>query len=69
MATDEDRRALRTEIYRRDDGKWAWRAVAGNGQIVGTDGGQGYNNEFDAAAGCVLVTGIGPEVVRVDDSA
>jgi hypothetical protein len=26
----------------RSDGKFAWRIVADNGQIVATDGGQGY---------------------------
>jgi uncharacterized protein YegP (UPF0339 family) len=31
------------EIYRRKDGKWAWRIRASNGQTVATDGGQGYN--------------------------
>lgn len=40
---------IRVEVYRRHDGKWAWRAVAPNGDIVATDGGQGYENHADAA--------------------
>lgn len=34
-------------LYTRTDGKWAWRLVV-NGNIVATDGGQGYENEADA---------------------
>lgn len=34
-------------LYKRTDGKWAWRLVV-NGNIVATDGGQGYSNESDA---------------------
>jgi uncharacterized protein YegP (UPF0339 family) len=34
-------------LYTRVDGKWAWRLVS-NGQIIATDGGQGYENESDA---------------------
>jgi uncharacterized protein YegP (UPF0339 family) len=36
------------EVYKRGDGKWAWRLKASNGQIVATDGSQGYNNSADA---------------------
>lgn len=35
-------------LYKRTDGKWAWRLEADNGQVIATDGGQGYNNENDA---------------------
>lgn len=35
-------------LYTRSDGKWAWRLKADNGEIVATDGGQGYENEDDA---------------------
>lgn len=35
-------------LYRRDDGLWAWRLTADNGQVIATDGGQGYENEDDA---------------------
>lgn len=35
------------EVYRRTDGKWAWRLVASNGNIIATDGGQGYENRAD----------------------
>ena len=40
---------MKLEIYRRADGKWAWRLKAGNGQVVATDGGQGYENLGDVA--------------------
>jgi uncharacterized protein YegP (UPF0339 family) len=35
-------------LYRREDGKWAWRLVANNGRVIATDGSQGYNNESEA---------------------
>ena len=35
-------------LYKRSDGKWAWRLEADNGRIIATDGGQGYDNESDA---------------------
>lgn len=38
------------QIYRRDDGKYAWRIKAGNNEIVATDGGQGYENLADCEA-------------------
>jgi uncharacterized protein YegP (UPF0339 family) len=36
------------EIYRRADGKYGFRVKASNGQIVATDGSQGYNDKADA---------------------
>jgi uncharacterized protein YegP (UPF0339 family) len=33
-------------LYKRTDGKWAWRLVS-NGNVIATDGGQGYENESD----------------------
>jgi uncharacterized protein YegP (UPF0339 family) len=36
------------EVYKRTDGKWAFRVKASNGQIVATDGGQGYGAKGDA---------------------
>jgi uncharacterized protein YegP (UPF0339 family) len=36
------------ELYRRTDGRWAWRIRAANGQVVATDGGQGYESKTDA---------------------
>lgn len=36
------------EVYEREDGKWAWRLKAANGEIIATDGGQGYENKQDA---------------------
>jgi uncharacterized protein YegP (UPF0339 family) len=35
-------------LYTRADGKWAWRLVADNGQIIAVDGSQGYEKEDDA---------------------
>jgi uncharacterized protein YegP (UPF0339 family) len=35
-------------LYKRSDGKWAWRLEADNGRVIATDGGQGYENEGDA---------------------
>jgi uncharacterized protein YegP (UPF0339 family) len=35
-------------LYTRNDGKWAWRLTADNGQIIAVDGNQGYDNEDDA---------------------
>ncbi len=36
------------EIYKRADGKYGFRVKASNGQIVATDGSQGYNDKADA---------------------
>jgi uncharacterized protein YegP (UPF0339 family) len=33
-----------TEVYRREDGKFDWRARHKNGNIVATSGGQGYDD-------------------------
>lgn len=35
-------------VYQRPDKKWGWRLRADNGNIIATDGGQGYENEADA---------------------
>jgi uncharacterized protein YegP (UPF0339 family) len=35
-------------LYKRADEKWAWRLEADNGDIIATDGSQGYENEGDA---------------------
>jgi len=34
-------------VYKRKDGRWAWNLTV-NGEVVATDGGQGYENESDA---------------------
>jgi hypothetical protein len=39
---------MKVQVFRRVDGKWDWRAVAGNGRIVATSGGQGYRKPFEA---------------------
>ncbi len=36
------------EVYKRKDGNWAFRVKASNGQVVATDGGQGYNEKSSA---------------------
>lgn len=36
------------EIYKRNDDKWAFRVKASNGEIVATDGGQGYEAKASA---------------------
>ncbi len=36
------------EFYQRADFRWAFRIKASNGQIVATDGGQGYESKSDA---------------------
>ena len=36
------------EIYKRNDGKWAFRVKASNGEVVATDGGQGYEAKGSA---------------------
>jgi uncharacterized protein YegP (UPF0339 family) len=35
-------------VVQRTDKKWGWQLVTDNGNIVATDGGQGYENESDA---------------------
>lgn len=37
-------------VFQRKDKKWAWHLEADNGQIVATDGSQGYENYDDAQA-------------------
>ena len=34
-------------VYKRSDGRWAWRLKASNGLTIATDGGPGYENESD----------------------
>lgn len=36
------------EIYKRADGKYGFRVKASNGQVVATDGSQGYSDKGDA---------------------
>jgi uncharacterized protein YegP (UPF0339 family) len=37
-------------VYKRTDGKWARRRCADNGNIIATDGSQGYSRSSDARA-------------------
>lgn len=39
---------VRASVFKRIDGRYAWHMVAQNGQIIATDGGQGYENRADA---------------------
>ncbi|WP_194385353.1 YegP family protein [Microbacterium luteum] len=49
----------RIEFYKRTDGKWAWRLIASNGQVIATDGGQGYENRADCErVGKAIVVGL-----------
>ena len=50
----------RVEVFRREDSLWAWRLRAFNGQIVATDGAQGYARIGDCweEARDVLVPGL-----------
>jgi uncharacterized protein YegP (UPF0339 family) len=36
------------EIFKRADGKFGFRVHASNGQVVATDGNQGYSSKSDA---------------------
>lgn len=36
------------EVYQRSDGRYAWHLIANNGNVIATDGGQGYENKSDA---------------------
>ncbi|WP_121191623.1 YegP family protein [Motilibacter peucedani] len=36
------------ELFKRADGKFGFRVTASNGQVVATDGGQGYSSKADA---------------------
>lgn len=38
------------EVFKRSDGKFGFRVKAANGQVVATDGGQGYSAKADATA-------------------
>lgn len=37
-------------VFQRTDCKWAWHLEADNGDIIATDGSQGYENEKDCQA-------------------
>lgn len=52
-------RIILLDFYNREDGKWAWRAKARNGEILANDAGQGYENKGDCMDAATLVTGVG----------
>jgi uncharacterized protein YegP (UPF0339 family) len=55
---------VRIEVFQRVDGKWDWRAVAQNGRIVATSGGQGYRKAWEAKRGFIAAAAvIGPAFV------
>ena len=35
-------------VIERTDGRWGWSLEADNGDVIATDGSQGYENEDDA---------------------
>ncbi|AZS48120.1 YegP family protein [Microbacterium oxydans] len=37
-------------VFQRSDKKWGWRLQADNGQVIATDGNQGYESEAIARA-------------------
>lgn len=50
--------ANRLDVYQREDNRWGWRLIAGNGRIIATDGSQGYENRADCEAmGAAIVSG------------
>lgn len=44
-------RPYRLQVYRRTDKLFDWRILAGNGEIVATSGGQGYERGDKAEEG------------------
>ncbi|AMM31511.1 hypothetical protein SA2016_0823 [Sinomonas atrocyanea] len=32
-------------VYQRPDSNWGWRLISDNGNVIATDGGQGYEHE------------------------
>ena len=60
------------EVFKRTDGRWAWRIrSANNGQIIATDGSQGFENREDAAQMMLEILGDGERITidtRVDGS-
>lgn len=64
---------VRAEVFARTDGTWAWRAIAANNQIVGSDAGQGYVDRAEAEAMMRRVLGgeyavaVGRQVIPVPD--
>ena len=51
------------EVFKREDDKFAWHIVEDNGQIVATDGGQGYENRNECVEMAKLVTSDQFEIV------
>ena len=47
---------MELDVYERNDGRYAWRLTV-NGNIVATDGGQGYENKEDCEAVALRVVG------------
>lgn len=55
---------LRVEVFRRADRRWTWHAVdRSNGQIVGTDGAQGYENRSECLRMAQHVTRRAPKLL------
>lgn len=58
---------MKIEVYRRKDGKWAWRVRALNNKIVAVDGAQGYEHKGDAMQMAEEITSGGPMTMEVLD--
>ncbi|MDX6199508.1 MAG: hypothetical protein QOJ79_2659 [Actinomycetota bacterium] len=56
------------EIFKRADGKFGFRVTASNGQVVATDGGQGYSGKGDAKSTLekLLAGGYGGDIKDAD---
>jgi len=52
--------STRFELYRDTDGKWRWRFVHRNGNIL-ADSGEGYSRKTDAKQGIETIKQHGPE--------
>lgn len=59
------KRPMTATIYRREDGRFAWRIQAANGRIVATDGGQGYDRKRDARRMLEKITALAWQDLRI----
>lgn len=59
---------MKIQFYRRADGKYGWRHLASNGEILANDAGQGYNNREDCTRGAELATAFSDRKIAVEFS-
>ncbi|KHL05133.1 DUF1508 domain-containing protein [Sinomonas humi] len=56
-------------VYQRPDHNWGWRLISDNGNVIATDGGQGYEHEAMAEQmGEQVITGHYAEAKRTKKS-